>query len=226
MVKLCVNFSLTALLSARFFVDNEIIPYLLFGLFRPNVDIFRCPLIFYSQPQSTDPAKVHPADPFDSQTSESLPCEFIRRPTWCCLFAYIYITAQQWVGSHSFEIRNSDWMTWVDMEYEPFVNSIASFTLFAFYFSSREERRKMVCVLERRQHGRWGCQNFNHFQIILSMCFGASRAFQKKKRRESFRSFFCSVEILNSILNSTRHVEWTEQEEKNSRESSWTAAII
>lgn len=35
------------------------------------------------------------------------------------------ISAQQWVYPHSFEIRNSDWMTWVDMEYEPFVNFIA-----------------------------------------------------------------------------------------------------
>lgn len=60
------------------------------------------------------------------------------RHTTC---SFVYITAQQWVCSHSFEIRNSDWMTWVDMEYEPFVNSIASLRCSHFICS-----RVRVCV--------------------------------------------------------------------------------
>lgn len=225
MVKLCVNFSLTALLSARFFVDNEIIPYLLFGLFRPNVDIFVVRLFFiHSHSESTQQKSTQSTHSTVKRASLFHVNSFDVRHDVAYSPTYISQHNNESVRIHSKLEILTEWhgLTW-NMNRLSTPLPVLRCSHFIFH---REKRRKMVCVLERRQHGRWGCQNFNHFQIILSMCFRASRAFQKKERRESFRSFFCSVEILNSILNSTRHVEWTEHEEKNSRESSWTAAII
>lgn len=76
----------------------------------------------------------------------------------------------------------------------------------------REKRGRMVCVLERRQHGRWGCQNFNHFQIILSMCFRASRAFQK--RREENHSGRFSAQLKFLTLFWILHVMWNERNKR------------
>lgn len=79
MVKLCVNFSLTARLSARFFVDNEIIPYLLFGLFRPNVDIFlslQLSAYFLFTATASRPSKSPPSRPI-RQSNERVPSMWI-----------------------------------------------------------------------------------------------------------------------------------------------------